>query len=562
MKYKSKLILIIIIAIASFLRFYGLNWDQGFHLHPDERFLTMVATAMKLPHSLADYLNPSISTFNPSNIGFPFFVYGAFPLIFVKLLAPFFSSNTYDTFNIFGRSLSALADILVVVLVFKTVELFEKHNKINKSIKFWSAGFYAISVLPIQLAHFFAVDTFLNLFVFASFYFILKFYFEKKLFILFSSAVFLGLAIASKVTAIFVIPLLLLIIIPVQFHKKYLHIKNLKKPLILLIAYCLICYLTLRLADPYLFQSANLFDVKPNTIFLQNLQTLKGLTDPNAWYPPSLQWLHKTPIIFGLQNIIFFGLGTPIFVLVLFGIISTAYKFKKTKIFLILIWVLLFFIYQSTQITKTMRYFIVLYPFFAIFGGIGFVEITKFMQQKIHNKFILNAINIILYTLILIWPLSFFSIYTKPHSRIEASTFIYNALPNNSNILSEYWDDALPLQMPDKNKQFNIKEMPVFGKDDPAKWTQMRSLLEQGDYIILSSNRGWGSIQAAPERYPLMSNFYADLFSGKLQYKKIATFTSYPSLKYLGIPIEFNDDFSEEAFTVYDHPKVMIFKKF
>jgi len=49
--------------------------------------------------------------------------------------------------------------------------------------------------------------------------------------------------------------------------------------------------------------------------------------------------------------------------------------------------------------------------------------------------------------------------------------------------------------------------------------------------------------------------------SNKTNYKKVAQFTSYPSLSYLGIPVSFPDDWSEEAFTVYDHPKVMIFKK-
>jgi len=59
-----------------------------------------------------------------------------------------------------------------------------------------------------------------------------------------------------------------------------------------------------------------------------------------------------------------------------------------------------------------------------------------------------------------------------------------------------------------------------------------------------------------------MTRFYQGLFAGKLPYKKVAEFTSYPSLTYLGIPLTFPDDCAEEAFTVYDHPRVMIFKKY
>ena len=49
---KPQIILGLIFVLAFVLRIYGLNWDQGFHLHPDERFLTMLATDISLPHSL------------------------------------------------------------------------------------------------------------------------------------------------------------------------------------------------------------------------------------------------------------------------------------------------------------------------------------------------------------------------------------------------------------------------------------------------------------------------------------------------------------------------------
>jgi hypothetical protein len=107
---------------------------------------------------------------------------------------------------------------------------------------------------------------------------------------------------------------------------------------------------------------------------------------------------------------------------------------------------------------------------------------------------------------------------------------------------------------------YDIQELPVFDPDTQQKWDKMDSLLGQGDYLILSSNRGWGSIPTVPERYPQMTKFYHDLFAGKTDYKKVAEFTSYPSLTYLGIPITIPDENAEEAFTVYDHPVVMIFK--
>ena len=63
-----------------------MNWDEGFHLHPDERFLTMVGNSMRIPNNLLSYLDPKVSTFNPQNINYPFFVYGTFPLVLNKII--------------------------------------------------------------------------------------------------------------------------------------------------------------------------------------------------------------------------------------------------------------------------------------------------------------------------------------------------------------------------------------------------------------------------------------------------------------------------------------------
>ncbi len=38
-----------LLVIGTFLRLTNLNWDEFTHIHPDERFLTMVTSAMDLP---------------------------------------------------------------------------------------------------------------------------------------------------------------------------------------------------------------------------------------------------------------------------------------------------------------------------------------------------------------------------------------------------------------------------------------------------------------------------------------------------------------------------------
>ena len=85
----------------------------------------------------------------------------------------------------------------------------------------------------------------------------------------------------------------------------------------------------------------------------------------------------------------------------------------------------------------------------------------------------------------------------------------------------------------------------------------MIAVLDAADLIAISSNRLYGSIPRAPWRYPLARRYYELLFSGQLGFELERVFASYPRIG----SFELNDDHAEEAFSVYDHPKVLIFRK-
>ncbi len=549
-KYISLLILSGILFIAAFFRFYNVNWDSGFHLHPDERFLVMVGNAMKMPSSFAQYLDPQASPFNPTNIGYKFYVYGTFPVVLNKLLAMHFATDTYQDFLIQGRILSGFFDLLTILFIFKLLYLLRKHRNIPREIVYLGPVFYALSVMPIQLSHFFAVDTFLNFFLLASLYYVLKFYYEKSILRLLAGAFFFALALASKISAIYMFPLFLSIFLFASIKKHPTLTRTIFNFLIMVVFFSLTTYLVLRIAEPYYFADANFLHLKPNPVFIENIASLKSFSTKEVWYPPSVQWINKMPVVFSVYNLAFFGVGLFYFLLIPIGAFFLLKKHRSPEIIGIFIWVILFFLYQSAQFSQTMRYFIVLYPFFALSAAAGFHYLFHPLRRPVKISFFL---------LVLFWPLCFLSIYVRPMTRVEASYWISHNIPQESNILGELWDDALPLPLP--GNHYHIDLLPVFDPDAPEKWAKMDTLLQSGEYYILSSNRGWGSMPTVPERYPEMTQFYKDLFAGKLAYKKIKEFTSYPSVTYLGIPITISDVTADESFTVYDHPQVMIFKK-
>ena len=55
-------LLIGVLILGAYFRFFGIGWDEGSHMHPDERFLTMVGSSIHSVNSLGDYFNTASSS--------------------------------------------------------------------------------------------------------------------------------------------------------------------------------------------------------------------------------------------------------------------------------------------------------------------------------------------------------------------------------------------------------------------------------------------------------------------------------------------------------------------
>jgi len=553
---KNRLIIFILFLIAFLLRTYGLNWDSNYHLHPDERFLTMLVNDIKLPNSFSQYLNTATSPLNPYNYPqYQFFVYGTFPLFLTKILAVFLHLNNYNQITLLGRLLSALFDTSNIILLYFIAKKFLKSFYV-----YLPSFFYTFLVLPLQLSHFFAVDTFLTFFILLTFTLL-----TYNLFFL--AAITFGLALACKISAIYFVPIIILFLL-----KKFFSVKKILPILLFTIYYLLITFLTFRLFQPYAF--TGLFTI--NSLFIHNFKTLAFYSNSNLFYPPGIQWINRPPILDSFLNLSIWGLGLAIALPLLFLILRFFLKpkIKFNLVFMISFWIILLFIYQSLQFAHTMRYFLPIYPLICLILAV-LLSHFKVKKSLIILIIIFNAFS----------ALVFLSLYSRPNSRVQASNWILQNIPQNSIISSEYWDDALPLAY----SNYQSLSLSLFDPDTSEKWQKINQSLDQIDYLIMSSNRLWASIPRVPDKYPLTGKFYNDLFSEKLNFTLIKKFTSYPGISlpflkscfyfgptnYPGISnhwfekdsdcpypgLYLRDDTAEEAFTVYDHPQVLIFRK-
>ncbi|HEY3309997.1 MAG TPA: DUF2298 domain-containing protein [Anaerolineales bacterium] len=157
----------------------------------------------------------------------------------------------------------------------------------------------------------------------------------------------------------------------------------------------------------------------------------------------------------------------------------------------------------------------------------------------------------------------------------------YLSMSGSAPVHETSWDDGLPLRMDGYDAYGGIYRgdlnFEMYWDDNADKLNRFETNLDAADYVFITSNRQWATTTRVPERYPLSSAYYRNLlgcpedkdviwcynvavpgmFKGKFGFDLVATFTSFPEL----FGFQINTQFAEEAFTVYDAPKVLIFKK-
>ena len=142
--------MILLLVLGAYFRFVGINWGENTFMHPDERFLVWVTADIAPAQNLSEYFDTAQSTLNPNNRGHGFYVYGTLPIFLARYLVnSIFPAPGWEQITLVGRTLSALADLLTVLLIFGVAA-----RLYNRRVALLASAFYALAVLPIQLSHF------------------------------------------------------------------------------------------------------------------------------------------------------------------------------------------------------------------------------------------------------------------------------------------------------------------------------------------------------------------------------------------------------------------------
>ncbi|HEU5478219.1 MAG TPA: glycosyltransferase family 39 protein, partial [Candidatus Tumulicola sp.] len=416
--------LVAIVLFGGYLRLTHLNWDSNGngisgHLHPDERFLTQIAGDTRAPSSIANYFDTKTSALNPYNITHPDgskqtdFVYGTLPLFMNKFVASHLhvlslgmlsNYDDYDGYNLAGRGLSAVIDIATIVFVFLLAR-----ELVDRRAGLLAAFLYALAPFAIQNAHFFIVDPYVAFFATASLLFavrVAKYGYRRDMAL---AGVAAGLATACKITAVSMLPVIVLAIgvycwpavkpyvAPWWYGKsKQYRAQQDGRRLDAAVANFVIgslialvtAFVAFRIAMPYAFQtpsigqlfSWNLGSFGPipvpypdmmNHHWLQNEVDQHNLLS-GAAFPPNVQWIARSKWLWPLQQIVDWGMGPALGITAWLGVLfAIVFAFVKRRgVWLVpLAWVIGYFAFMGAQFSLYMRYFLPLYPALAVFAA-------------------------------------------------------------------------------------------------------------------------------------------------------------------------------------------------
>ena len=641
-------LLTLVMIFAAALRWTGLDWDDYQHFHPDERYIAWVATTIEWPSDLRSALNPTQSSFNPFywspdavSRGIQVeqdrpraFAYGHVPLYlgvvatrFVEKIAPALIPLlpqdwlvTADLLN--GRSaiefrhLTAVARALTGLVDLATIfVLFLLGKKLfSPAVGLLAAVLLAVNVLHIQNSHFFIVDPYLAFFTVTAVYLMVRSAAGRKAVgrkvdrNLLVAAVFVGLAVGAKVSAVM---LILPLIVTVGLGGREKWVWRLGTAV-------LVAALTFILTNPFAVLDFGCEAISPalflgsitipaldwKSCYLENIFTQGAMVNGGADLGFTRQYANTWPYFYFIEMQLRWGMGWLLGLAAVAGFVWVCVQVARyfwalpfveaeqgmstapNALLILLAWTIPFFLVTGVLYVKFMRYLLPLTPFLMLYAA----AMLWSLRERV-GRGVMGVVIVVVVVATAVYAMAFVNLYSTEHPWMAASKWVYANIPAGTLILSEQWDDYLPATMMVDGELRERAEYPnqeltwLTGADefdDVEKLTANLQLLAEAEYLTVMSNRVYGVVPRLSERYPLSSQYHQLLFDGKLGYEPVFVNTRMPNIlgfnfypdsfgwprlrpsslvaDYLTTFRGINGGRFDESFTVYDQPLVIIYK--
>ena len=518
-------LLLALVALALAVRLFGLNFDQSHYFHPDERRIAEAVTQLSL---------------RPLQLNPHFFAYGSFPLYVTKFVTAALSNfhawfSSYDAAILVGRALSALwgtATVLLLVLLGRRL--------FGGAIALLAGLLLSVTVLHVQNSHFATNDVPLTFLVLLALTFMLGIAEGRGPRAFAGAGVAVGFALATKFSAL---PLLLPLV--VAAFLRWRSDRDFGRALRGLALACGCALAAFALGEPYALLERR--------TYLRDVLEQSQMVRHAGLFPYTNQYVGVPKVLYDLRELVLWGMGPLLGLATLIGTVLRL-RFRGPKIqradWIFFAWVVPFFVVTVSFDVKFLRYLLPIYPMLVLWGA-------AWLQRWAERAHPGRWVRAMVVAGTALYLFAFLAIYTRPHSSVSASAWFYNHVAQGSKVVVQDWDEGFPLPLAGRSAEsFRVSSFPFYDPDGPGKVARLAKELASSDYVVCQTKRLYGAVTRVPTKFPLTVNFFRELFAADLGFSLVQDIASRPALLGIQLPTELAD----ESFSVYDHPKVLIFR--
>ncbi len=582
-----------------YTRFVNLGWGLPYPMHPDERNMADAIIQLKCQLPVFSFSLPKsflgvwpnitswikvqtpfdlINCFNPN-----FFAYGQLSLYLGYIIAlgvKFFDGGmgypiSFSEGVLGLRILSAVSSVGLAVVVIKTLDSFFESESFFRKIV--SGALIVFSPFAIQFAHFGTTESLL-MFLYGVIVYLSLSYVGEKIkvipFVLLTAITF-GLSVGTKVSSLVFFPVPVAALIFKKNNRLPIHYQGLLRVLDIVVLF-MISMVVFILSSPHDFINW------PSFISSITYEKEVALGTIEVFY--TRQFFDSIPIAFQLVKIFPFALGLITEIFALLGFFTIGWKDVRVNILRLAF--AIYFLPNAFIFAKWTRFMAPVFPILVIFSLIFIFKIFDLMKSGINRAILMPVI--VLFVIVMALPgLAYLFVYENPDVRVEASKWIYKNIPNESQIISETANVVdIPIALPTVKTQnvYRVISFDFYNLDSNRQLqNDLENDLKNSEYIFVPSRRIFENQYCRSEdkfaqlsyasnrcstlsaKYPDLKKYYDGLFDDTLGFKKVAEFTSYPTLSIniwgLKFKAVFPDETAEETWSVFDHPVIRIYKR-
>jgi 4-amino-4-deoxy-L-arabinose transferase-like glycosyltransferase len=549
-------------AVGAALRFYGLAWGAPyFHFHIDEHIVFTYAESL------------SRNTKEAAESA-KFFMYSPVPMYILNGLTAAYNALVHRldltvprdevTYMLLGRSISAALGTATIPLVYHVA----RHVS-GRLAGVFAAFFLAFSVIHLRESHFFSLDVSMTFFTVVAWCFLVRTVERGDAVGAAGSALGLGLGVASKYSAAFIGPMIGIAELLSPFGPRGL---TPIRPWIRVVVRTALTGLAgiaiFLLLDPLVVRY---FDKFQSDIKVWVIDPLSGTSKPE-WIA---QFADINAIPYWFTNLLWWGLGPALEIWAIAGVLWLLWRRDRmsllTAAFPIAYWLSAG---KTATIAPFIRYTVPLAPPLAVAAAAFSADLFR---RPRWSRLSVVATTIVIGTTAL-WAIAYMNVYRQPDSRLEASAWLLKNVPAGSKILVEPSHNTPPMgsylngvnfyssyvlfyPQTDRHDYYQLYALDTYrslynrGTDDDFRRNYIQSRLAMVDWIVMDDTFLQQYQHLPSPDHAVVKQYYKDLFDGRLGFKLVKTFKTYPSL--FGLTI--NDDDAELTFRLFDHPRVFVF---